>query len=538
MTLVALFAMTAGAWAQDVTWTYADVYSDIKTKLDNDQAFVKDGVSVEWKFNTGKTIKSYSIASNYFQIFGGHGYFEFTAPEGKKFAKIVFNNSGNNFGYWNNVKTGSGDGSNTMTWEGDEPAAVVNTGDGDWDFSLTNPTTFEFYFAEEGIELTPDATRKVWTLDAMPAGDVELQVEYYPGMLTLKSNNDEWGTLELAGTGGSSTEPTDTWSSTTWADWTTNIDSKTVGDITISTTGSVRGTSNGLSVWVFENQNQELIFSTTGDGFTRIEMTSKDDYDPGNGSYHGYPNIQPADGWTFEGKSAVWEGEATKNLTLQSCSTTVVSLAFYRGGSLPEGVELDTDGNIYVKKEAKVKAVPAEGFHLVSLSDGTNSYDVDADGIVTVTMPDGDADLTLTATFSDEYDIAFNAANANTIQAGKATVKVGDAAKTLDEEGQLKQVKMGSKVTLTAATGYKFRKVEATKGISTLKSVKIGNYTVYYAEGETWYQAFWRDENNNCGLETSVGRVFTYNDKSLRDSGGDVYADAVINPSKGYYIAD
>ena len=538
MTLVALFAMTAGAWAQDVTWTYADVYSDIKTKLDNDQAFVKDGVSVEWKFNTGETIKSYTISNSNFEISGGHGYFEFTAPEGKKFAKIVFNNSGNNFGYWNNVKTGSGDGSNTMTWEGDEPAAVVNTGDGDWDFSLTNPTTFEFYFAEEGIELTPDATRKVWTLDAMPAGDVELQVEYYPGMLTLKSNNDEWGTLELAGTGGSSTEPTDTWSSTTWADWTTNIDSKTVGDITISTTGSVRGTSNGLSVWVFENQNQELIFSTTGDGFTRIEMTSNDDYDPGNGSYHGYPNIQPADGWTFEGKSAVWEGEATKNLTLQSCSTTVVSLAFYRGGSLPEGVELDTDGNIYVKKEAKVKAVPAEGFHLVSLSDGTNSYDVDADGIATVTMPDGDADLTLTATFSDEYDIAFNAANANTIQAGKATVKVGDADKTLDEEGQLKQVKMGSKVTLTAATGYKFRKVEATKGISTLKSVKIGNYTVYYAEGETWYQAFWRDENNNCGLETSVGRVFTYNDKSLRDSGGDVYADAVINPSKGYYIAD
>ncbi len=482
--------------------------------------------------------KNYIFEIGGFDISFGVGYYEFTAPEGKKFAKIVLNGTGSNYGDWNYVKTNDYNGDYTMTWEGDEPAAVVNTGTNSTNFYVMSPTTFQFYFAEEGIELTPDATRKVWTLDAMPAGDVELQVEYYPGMLTLKSNNAEWGTLELAGTGGSSTEPTDTWSSTTWADWTTNIDSKTVGDITISTTGSVRGTSNGLSVWVFENQNQELIFSTTGDGFTRIEMTSNSDYDPGNGSYHGYPNIQPADGWTFEGKSAVWEGEATKNLTLQSCSTTVVSLAFYRGGSLPEGVELDTDGNIYVKKEAKVKAVPAEGFHLVSLSDGTNSYDVDADGIATVTMPDGDADLTLTATFSDEYDLAFNAANANTIQAGKATVKVGDAAKTLDEEGQLKQVKMGSKVTLTAATGYKFRKVEATKGISTLKSVKIGNYTVYYAEGETWYQAFWRDENNNGGLETSVGRVFTYGNKSLRDSGGDVYADAVINPSKGYYIAD
>ena len=138
---------------------------------------------------------------------------------------------------------------------------------------------------------------------------------------------------------------------------------------------------------------------------------------------------------------------------------------------------------------------------------------------------------------SDKFDIQFNAANANTIEDGKATVTVDGQSATLTD-GKLTGVKMDSKVTITAATGYKFRKVEATKGISTLKSVKIGNYTVYYAEGETWYQAFWRDENKNCGLETSVGRVFTYNDKSLRDSDGDVYADAVINPSKGYYIAD
>ena len=138
---------------------------------------------------------------------------------------------------------------------------------------------------------------------------------------------------------------------------------------------------------------------------------------------------------------------------------------------------------------------------------------------------------------SNKFDIQFNAANANTIEAGKATVKVGDEAAEV-KEGKLTGVKMNSKVTITAKDGYKFRKVEATKGISTLKSVKIGNYTVYYAEGETWYQAFWRDENKNCGLETSVGRVFTYDDKSLRDSDGDVYADAVIDPSKGYYIAD
>ena len=79
LTLVALLAMTTGAKAQDVTWTYANVYSDIKAKLDANQAFTKDGVSVEWKFNTGETYKSYTITSTNFEISGGHGYFNFTA---------------------------------------------------------------------------------------------------------------------------------------------------------------------------------------------------------------------------------------------------------------------------------------------------------------------------------------------------------------------------------------------------------------------------------------------------------------------------
>lgn len=36
-----------------------------------------------------------------------------------------------------------------------------------------------YYTASDTIELTPDADKKVWTLDKMPASNVELQVEYY-----------------------------------------------------------------------------------------------------------------------------------------------------------------------------------------------------------------------------------------------------------------------------------------------------------------------------------------------------------------------
>ena len=63
---------------------------------------------------------------------------------------------------------------------------------------------------------------------------------------------------------------------------------------------------------------------------------------------------------------------------------------------------------------------------------------------------------------SNKFDVNFKAANANTIEAGKATVKVGETAAQV-KEGKLEGVKMNSKVTVTAKDGYKFRKAEGKK---------------------------------------------------------------------------
>ena len=63
---------------------------------------------------------------------------------------------------------------------------------------------------------------------------------------------------------------------------------------------------------------------------------------------------------------------------------------------------------------------------------------------------------------SNKFDITFKAANDNTIETGKATVKVGDEAAEV-KEGKLTGVKMDSKVSVTAKEGYKFRKVEVKK---------------------------------------------------------------------------
>ena len=84
----------------------------------------------------------------------------------------------------------------------------------------------------------------------------------------------------------------------------------------------------------------------------------------------------------------------------------------------------------------------------------------------------------------NKYDIQFNAANDNTIEAGRATVTVGGTAATVTE-GKLQGVKMGSEVKVKAKPGYKFRKVEAKKGAAG-KTITIGDMELTYADGDTW----------------------------------------------------
>ena len=69
--------------------------------------------------------------------------------------------------------------------------------------------------------------------------------------------------------------------------------------------------------------------------------------------------------------------------------------------------------------------------------------------------------LTVTV-LSNKFDLTLKAANANTIEAGKATVTVDGTAATVTE-GKLQGVKMGSEVKMTTKAGYKFRKVEVKK---------------------------------------------------------------------------
>ena len=141
--------------------------------------------------------------------------------------------------------------------------------------------------------------------------------------------------------------------------------------------------------------------------------------------------------------------------------------------------------------------------------------------------PEGEA-ATLDNTFSDtepacltvhvlsnKFDIQLNAANANTIEAGKATVTVAGQSATVTD-GKLQGVKMGSEVKLEAKPGYKFRKVEVKKGAeapaitldNTMTAWTAGKYAVP-AGGLTYSAAI--TVSGNVTLVLTDGETLTLN---------------------------
>ena len=268
-----------------------------------------------------------------------------------------------------------------------------------------NSNSMKFYYTAKdpnAIDVTWNATAKTGTF-TMPASDVLLQVEYEPTKVTMDANDKTMGTVEVSG------EIKVEWTAETWQGWTVNDKVHTVDDITMTSSQSAsvqQYTANCLDFFVDEwEDNSTVTFSTTGDPFTSIEFAMTNDYDPGEGNYHGIPNIQPADGWTFSGKSAVWEGEATKSLTLKSCSTTVSKITFFQGG-VPDGVTVNGDGTFTVAKTATVtlKATPAEGYKFLYWEDDqTNTNPVRE-----VTIESGLADKTYKAVFEEIlYNVTF-----------------------------------------------------------------------------------------------------------------------------------
>ena len=148
------------------------------------------------------------------------------------------------------------------------------------------------------------------------------------------------------------------------------------------------------------------------------------------------------------------------------------------------------------------------------------------------TFSDGDicaTALTVTLAAAPTYDISFNAANANTIEAGKATVTVGGTAATLTE-GKVTGVKMGQQVKMTAAQGYKFRKVEAKKTTDFTDCVS----TTAWTGMDAMSPAFSTPE-----VTTSDGRKTRFAEVYRTDvSATGVIMQQTVNVANGTYIVE
>jgi hypothetical protein len=335
----------------------------------------------------------------------------------------------------------------------------------------------------------------------------------------MAANDNAMGTVEVAG------QSIVEWTADTWKGWTADTKVYTVDDITMTSSQSAHireytsedQYNNSLFFFVRKMVDDATVtFSTTGDPFSRIEFTMIGDYSQYN------PDIIPNDNWTFEGKSAVWEGEATKSLTLQSCSTNVSKITFFKG-AIPDGVTINTDGTFTVAKTATVtlKATPAEGYKFLYWEDDqTNTNPVRE-----VTIESGMADKTYKAVFAEIlYNVTFvEGTNLNEWTATPNT-----------------EVKKDTKVDIKYTGAKKVLGVKAGKKKAAPKLLTLnvgGDYpgTLTYAEGETWGQAIQNHPTENTGWTIGGGGAIILNYYYVYLEDNRVRQGDAITPGLGYY---
>ena len=426
LTLVALFAISTGAWAQTVvnigtmcppdettmeyngdTWQWVQCnpaitngYVDVKLV---NGALKNDNMTP----TVTQLIHAFTICN--LMIFGEQGKVstvQLLNANGEKVKEVTVNKE--------------------LKWDGNNisiaPADLLSG-------AMAENYIIRVYLSEYSLAMEKTKDKNEWTLDAMPAGNVELQVAYFPGMLTLAQA--EGGSIAVDGLSLGGPKAFDVpaeWSSdeTTFSANDLPADFAAIDDADLpATIAALSSDAVAVLIYGFDGEKTKLVPYVNG---------TKDDTDAGK------CKRSDVSTWIEGGMKVYYTTAAT----------------------LPAG--FDTDGtNYYVepKTQFQVKAVPAEGYKVLVVALGSHAYDVDADGIATVTMPEGDTDETLTGIFTNQFELTFDDVNFKTNQ--NITVKVGDADKTLDQDGKL-SVKAGQTVTLTAKQGYKFRSVEAKKG--------------------------------------------------------------------------
>ena len=231
---------------------------------------------------------------------------------------------------------------------------------------------------------------------------------------------------------GAWAQNTVTWDTNTWADgWTSDVKTHTVDGVTVTAGGTAvamkSSSSDNLYIYASAVSTNTITFSSDAP-FNRIEFTKAT---PSSTLY-----VSPLDGWSVssDGTTVTWEGTATKSLVCETCTLTVSKIKFFlEDAAEPQPLDLT---------------------------------EVEAGKQWTLAMPAGN--VVLHVEYEPELTATFKAANALTIEAGKATVSVTENGQPVNTatlaDGKLSPLYQGQTVILKASEGYKFRKVEVKKG--------------------------------------------------------------------------
>jgi len=403
------------------------------------------------------------------------------------------------------------------------------------------------------IELTPDADKKVWTLDKMPANDVELQVEYYDPILTLAANNSEWGTASvvfpdlktkvtkynlLGGTAGYSDDEAlsklfDGDTGTKWCCEGNNSFVEFSTDNAIRVVSYILTTANDNDLnpgrnpksWLLKgklDENDEWKIIATVNNDTKMKNVNYTPYEfdvdkPGTYKY-----------FRFEIE------ETTGSNVLQLSEMNLLK-------SEINGVIDNGDGTYNVKSgtQLDIKAIPAEGYHFDAWSNNEEGYEVGKLRLII------DEDKEITAIFAEnEYNITFSegtnpdpenpewTATPNPAKTKQTvTVKYNGAKKVLGVKAEKKAAgppEYYDKLTVTVRTqgewscasgpqatfiGQTITEEQAI-ALAKYQASKSGNNTVVFYKKESWQMYYAKSDGT-----TSYGDVGT----SMGLDGYDVY---------------
>ena len=207
-----------------------------------------------------------------------------------------------------------------------------------------------------------------------------------PVTLTVRSNKEDWGKVEVEGLGNE----------VIWK----NMDKSGKGSYSQD---DVMLTSSNDNAHVYNNfyDNGDNTFTSKLGNFTKIEIFCT----------YTYGDI---DGWTKEPTDQVeshghkiykltWTGDA-ESITLHNSVYGIQSIKFVFGGTGVSGITANEDGTYTVNPgtEVTIKATPAEGFHLASWSNGA---EVNEDGTQKIKVTE---DINIVANFSSPFAIAMD----------------------------------------------------------------------------------------------------------------------------------